>query len=134
VAANSKQQHAAGLPREEYSLLLAKTVPCSTAHRLFKHGHFRRHTSDFLTEENKVSRVACALEEIDRATLGAAAADGVVRFQDMFDGVDVDEKRFYQTSEKEPHRTISHKNHITKVMFLCAQARPRWDPPPTHNL
>jgi hypothetical protein len=125
-------------------------VPRSTVQRLFKCGHFRRHTSalkPFLTEENKISRVAYALEEIDGATLGAAAADGVVRFKDMFDRVDVDEKWFYQTSdgknciltaaehdqmegdhEKEPHRTISHKNHNTKVMFLCAQARPRWDP------
>jgi hypothetical protein len=97
----------------------------------------------FLTEENKVSRVAYAMEEIDGATLGGA---GVATFKDMFDRVDVDEKWFYQTTdgknyiltsaelqeqeedEGEPHRTISHKNHITKVMFLCAQARPRWDP------
>jgi hypothetical protein len=97
-----------------------------------------------LTEENKkVSRVAYALEEIDGATLGAVAADGVMRFKDMFDCVDVDGKWFCQTSdgknyiltaaehdqmkgdhEKEPHRTISHKNHITKVMFLCAQQGP----------
>jgi hypothetical protein len=33
----------------------------------------------FLTEENKVSRVAYALEGIDEATLGVASADGVVR-------------------------------------------------------
>jgi hypothetical protein len=68
----------------------------------------------------------------------------------MYDRVDIDEKWFYQTTdgkgfiltteecnedgevteeaEAEPHRTISHKKHITKVMFLCAQARPRWDP------
>jgi hypothetical protein len=48
-----------------------------------------------LTKENKVSRAAYALEEIDGATLGAAAADGVVRFNDMFDCVNVDEKWFY---------------------------------------
>jgi hypothetical protein len=51
------------------------------------------------SEENKVSRVAYAFEEIDGATLGAAAADGVVRFKDMFDHVDADEKWFYQTSD-----------------------------------
>jgi hypothetical protein len=75
-----------------------------------------------------------------RHLVAAAAADGAVRFKDMFDGVDVDEKWFYQTSdgknyiltaaehdqmeryhEKEPRRTISHKNHITKVMFLLKQ-------------
>jgi hypothetical protein len=36
-----------------------------------------------LTEENKVSRVAYALEEIDGAAHGAAAADGVRRFMLM---------------------------------------------------
>ena len=117
------------------------SVPRSTLRSMFKTGHFRHHTSalkPFLTEQNKVSRVAYALEEIDGATLG-----GVVQFKDMFDRVDIDEKWFYQTKdgtryiltsseqeelEREPHRTISHKSHITKVMFLCAQARPRWDP------
>ena len=51
---------------------------------MFKLGHFRWHTSalkPFLTEENKASRGAYALEEIDGATLGGAAADGVVRFK-----------------------------------------------------
>jgi hypothetical protein len=52
-----------------------------------------------LTEENKVSRVAYALEEIDGTTLGAAIEDGVVRFKDMFDHVDANEKWFYQTSD-----------------------------------
>jgi hypothetical protein len=120
------------------------SVPRSTLQLMLKKGHFKHHTSalkPFLTEENKVSRVAYALDEIDGATLG-----GVVRFKDMFDRVDIDEKWFYQTKdgtryiltsseqeeqeeiEREPHRTISHKSHITKVMFLCAQARPRWDP------
>ena len=94
--------------------------------------------------------MAYALDEVDGAThVGgvATAEDRVIRFKDMFDRVDIDEKWFYQTrdgtqyimtsgefdeegdeeNEPEPHRTISHKNHITKVMFLCAQARPRWD-------
>jgi hypothetical protein len=94
-----------------------------------------------LTEENKVARVAYALDEIDVATL--VGGGGVVQFKDMYDRVDVDEKWFYQTEdgkryiligsedepndeEAAPHRTVRHKNHITKVMFLCAQARPRW--------
>jgi hypothetical protein len=77
------------------------SVPQSTIQRLFKKGHFRCHTSAlkpfFLTEENKVSRVAYALEEIDRATIGGA---GVATFKDIFDYVDVDEKWFYQTTTK----------------------------------
>lgn len=129
-------------------------VPRTTLQRMKKDGHFRRHTSSlkpYLTEENKVARIIYALDEVDGAThVGGVgtAGDGIVRFKDMFDRVDIDEKWFFQTTdgktyimtagevdddgeevtEKEPHRTISHKNHITKVMFLCAQARPRFNP------
>jgi hypothetical protein len=83
------QEVVRGMPltdRQTFSQLARNLlVPRSTVQRLFKSGHFRLHTSalkPFLTEENKVSRVAYALEEIDGATLGAAAADGVVRFKD----------------------------------------------------
>ena len=54
--------------------------------------------------------------------------------------VHIDEKWFYLTEEKgryylekdeiEPHRQIKSKIFITKVMFLAAVARPRYD---THN-
>jgi hypothetical protein len=138
--------------RQNFRMLARNiSVPLPTVHRLFKMGVFRRHTSSlkpFLTEENKVSRVAYALEEIDAATL---VGGGVAMFKDMYDRVDIDEKWFYQTSdgknyiltaaefdedddddgndddEPVPHRTTRHKCHIPKVMFLCAQARPRWD-------
>lgn len=29
--------------------------------------------------------------------------------------------------EQDPHRTVQNKNYITKVMFLSAQTRPRYD-------
>jgi hypothetical protein len=67
----------------------------------------------------------------------------------MFDCVDINEKWFYKTRDGKnyiltaaefeeeagvedddkatPHRTIRHKCHIPKVMFLCAQAWPRWE-------
>jgi hypothetical protein len=137
--------------RQNFRMLAQNiAVPVPTLHRMFKKGCFRRHTSPlkpFLTEENKVARVAYCLEEIDGATVVGA---GPVHYKDMFDRVDIDEKWFYQTSdgknyiltaaefenendgeeedEATPHRTIRHKSHIPKVMFLCAQARPRWDP------
>ena len=127
-------------------------VPYSTLHGFLKKGHFRRHTSALkphLTEENMVARMAYALDEVDPTTI--AGGPGVTKFKDMMDRVDVDEKWFFQTAdarsyiltcgdvneaddegvqdqEAEPHRTVRHKNHITKVMFICAQARPRWDP------
>jgi hypothetical protein len=94
-----------GMPltdRQTFSQLARNLlVSPSTVQRLFKRSHFRRHTSalkPFLIDKNKVSGVAYALAEIDGATLGAAAADGVARFMDMFDCVDIDKKGFYQTS------------------------------------
>ena len=58
----------------------------------------------------------------------------------MYDRIDIDEKWFYMTKDNEnyilvdgeleqstPRRRVRHKGFITKVMFLCAQARPRWD-------
>ena len=60
------------------------------------------------------------------------------KFVDMFDQVHVDKKWFFLTRQKEnyiladgeeePYRAVQHKNFITKVMFLCAQARPRFSP------
>jgi hypothetical protein len=140
--------------RQNFRMLAQNiAVPCPTLHRLFKRGCFRRHTSSLkpsLTEENKVARVAYCLEEVDGATL---VGGGPIHYKDMMDRVDIDEKWFYQTTdgknyiltaaefddsdneeggggdeEPTPHRTIRHRGHIPKVMFLCAQARPRWDP------
>ena len=58
-------------------------------------------------------------------------------FNEMMDVVHVDEKWFYMTQktrrhylapdEEEPHRTTKWKRYSTKVMFLAAVARPRWD-------
>ena len=55
----------------------------------------------------------------------------------MRDWIHLDEKWFFLTQEKEcyllvsdkknPKCCIKHKSHITKVMFLCAVARPRFN-------
>ncbi|KAL7578224.1 hypothetical protein ACA910_012647 [Epithemia clementina (nom. ined.)] len=90
------------------------------------------HTSSVkptLTEENKVARIMYCLEirhPID-----------INRYQDMMNIIHVDEKWFFLTRVKEqfyladdedlPTRSVKHKSHITKVQFLCAVARPRFD-------
>ena len=130
-------------------------VPKSTLHRMYKkEGLFRRHTSSlrpFLTEENKVARMAHALDEINPVLVPTRAGGTEQRcFKDFYDRVDIDEKWFFLSRENEtyiliaddeneewdddnsggeenPTRRVRNKNHITKVMFLCAQARPRWD-------
>jgi hypothetical protein len=91
------------------------------------------HTSTLkpkLTEYNKFERVEFCLSERRENDNGM--------YKEMYDRVHVDEKWFYITKLKDryylvpgeppPERTTSHKNHIPKVMFLCAVARPRWDP------
>jgi hypothetical protein len=117
---------------------LASTVGISktTVHRLLEKGILRVHVSSlkpFLTEENKFKRVLFALEWRNVNNLAV--------YQDMMDVVHLDEKWFYVTRdnerfilvdddenpELEPHRTVTHKNHIRKVMFLAAMARPRFN-------
>jgi hypothetical protein len=93
---------------------------------------FRVHSSPLnptLKEENKGARVEYCLSFID--------PDEPTQYQDMEDSVHLDEKWFYMTTdgeryillldEEEPERSVTHKGHIVKVMFLCAMARPRWD-------
>ena len=82
-----------------------------------------------LTEENKVARLIMALESRD--------PNDPLKFRDMMDRVHVDEKWFFLSrqreryllllEEKNPKRCVKSKSHITKVMFLCAVARPRFN-------
>ena len=83
-----------------------------------------------LTEENKVARLIMALEARD--------PQDPSKFLDMMDRIHVDEKWFFLSrqreryllllEEKNPKRCVKSKSHITKVLFLCAVARPRFNP------
>ena len=92
----------------------------------------RVHTSSLkptLTEENKMSRMELALSFVDK--------NNTSKFENMEDLIHVDEKWFYLTKdgqrfiiaadEEEPYRHVQHKSFLTKIMFLCAVARPRYD-------
>ena len=82
--------------------------------------------------ENKKVRLTFCLEKLKQASLSTNP-----EFNEMFDVVHIDEKWFYQTKESEryyllpeesdPIRTCKSKRFITKVMFLEAVARPRFD-------
>lgn len=114
------------------SLSAAIGIPKSTLFDVFKRGNdFKRISSavkPYLTEQNKLARLAFCLSKV--------RPDGY--FQDMYDYVHIDEKWFYLTQtkrsyylmldEEEPHRTCRSKRFITKVMFMAAVARPRYDP------
>lgn len=114
------------------SLSHAIGVPKSTLQRRLKTDKAIRRVSSsikpFLTEDNKVARVRFCLSHV--------RPNGY--FHDFYDTIHIDEKWFYLTQtqrsyyllpeEEGPHRTCKSKRFITKIMFLAAVARPRWDP------
>ena len=92
----------------------------------------RVHTSSLkptLTDENKMLRMELALSFIDNNNRS--------KFENMEDLIHINEKWFYLTKdgqhfimaadEAEPYRHVQHKSFLTKIMFLCAVARPRYD-------
>ena len=85
-----------------------------------------------LTEENMHRRIEHVLDRVSSNNTRTG-----LFYNDLINEIHIDEKWFYLTrdgeayilvdGERPPHRTCKHKSHITKVMFLCAMARPRWD-------
>ena len=67
----------------------------------------------------------------------SSARNSSRNFDSFKDVIHIDEKWFYICKinqkyylfdgENEPERFVQHKAHVTKVMFLAAVARPRWD-------
>jgi hypothetical protein len=95
-----------------------------------------RHVSKLkptLTDVNRLERFLYCSEQVNKNTLQLVRP----KFLDQMDRVHIDEKWFNMCQDGEtyilvegeapPERHVKHKNFIGKVMFLCAQARPRWD-------
>ena len=112
----------------------AMNVSTWIIYRHLQSGDVRRHTNStkpFLTEEKKKNRLQFCLSMLDKESLQD------LKFADRFNIVHIDEKWFdlskktetyyMLTDEEEPHRTCKSKSFITKVMFLVAVARPRFD-------
>lgn len=88
--------------------------------------------SPFLNEDNMIARLRYCLSMLDDNSIPHKS-----RFKSFHNVVFIDEKWFYITKnstnyyllvdEDEPHRTCKSKNFITKVMFLAAVTRPRFD-------
>ena len=108
-------------------------VALSTVQRMLLHRDVCYvHTSSLkttLTEENKMSTMELALSFVDK--------NNTSKFETMEDLIHIDEKWFYLTKdgqrfiivadEEEPYRHGQHKSFLTKIMFLCAVVRPRYD-------
>nr|XP_022900902.1 uncharacterized protein LOC111413988 [Onthophagus taurus] len=101
-----------------------------TVHRILK-GVIKRVSSTLkpvLTDDNKKCRLEFALCMLQEPSL---------YFQEMLEFVHINEKWFYITKtktncyllpeEETPHRTCKSKRFLTKIMFLAAVARPRYD-------
>lgn len=115
------------------SLSHAIKIPRSSLHDLMKRDAKIKRISSaikpLLTEKNKIERLKFCLSMVDSAT-------GF--FDTMYNQVHVDEKWFYMTKnsrnyyvldgEIAPNRTTKSKRFVTKVMFLAAVSRPRFDP------
>ncbi|KAL3624852.1 hypothetical protein CASFOL_031520 [Castilleja foliolosa] len=118
-----------------HSLACSLNTSKSTLHRRLKSGCIRRHSNaikPFLKEENKISRLKFCLSMLDNDCI----QDDPI-FKGMYNIIHIDEKWFYLSKkmeryyllpdEEDPLRTCKSKNFITKVMFLVAIARPRFD-------
>ena len=91
-----------------------------------------RFLKPLLTDDGKARRLEWALRWVRNAPGGAR------KFQNFFDFVHLDEKWFYickqgqryflYEGEDLPIRKVQHKSHVTKVIFLAAVARPRFNP------
>ena len=119
------------------NLSLALKVSHTTVNSWVKEGILQSHRNMLkptLTEQNKLSCLLMATSFIKEKE----GKEGEYEYKDMYDLVHVDEKWFYLSQdrqrfvltddEKNPHRSVKHKSHVTKVMFLCAIARPRFIP------
>ncbi|XP_023767508.1 uncharacterized protein LOC111916103 [Lactuca sativa] len=118
------------------SLAKSLNVSKSTLHRRIKEGVLRPHTNVIkptLTHENRRARLEYCLSKITLSSLFSP----IPTFHDMFNVVHIDEKWFYMSKpskryylvpgDDEPLRTCKSKKFITKIMFLAAVARPRYD-------
>nr|GMD13246.1 Transposase, Tc1-like protein [Ipomoea batatas] len=117
------------------SMASALSMSKTSLHRRVKEGSLKSHSNaikPMLTEENRKVRLQFCISMID-----SSSSHNNPSFIDMYDRIHIDEKWFFlsRTSQKyyllpeedEPYRTCKSKKFITKVMFLCVVARPRFD-------
>ncbi|KAG7345259.1 hypothetical protein IV203_032790 [Nitzschia inconspicua] len=97
------------------------------------------HTSSVkpkLTSDHMKDRLRHCLAKIDKTTIHGVPR---MKFKSMYNEIHVDEKWFYLVQvnsrcllafdeAKPAAKYVTHKSHITKVMFLSVVARPRYIP------
>ncbi|ETV70187.1 hypothetical protein H257_14220 [Aphanomyces astaci] len=93
-------------------------IPTTALHAYYKRGAIVKYSSyvkPALTDANKVARLKWALDHV----IGGSS----LHFKNLMDTRTL----YLAPGEKPPHRQCKSKRFITKVMFLSAVARPRWN-------
>lgn len=116
-------------------------VALRTAHRLVKKDEDAvvvPHTAEVkptLTPEQQLARIhyaASRVVETEDGRMFFDLADDEVHVDEKWFDIDNRTQRVYLTTReieqgKQPEKQTRHKNHMIKAMFLCANARPRFD-------
>ncbi|KAK9697432.1 hypothetical protein RND81_08G037200 [Saponaria officinalis] len=100
-------------------LAFGLSLPITTVWRLVQKGEMKSHTSDIrpsLTTQNKITRLHWVLSKISASSLGGNLI--LDAMNDVY---------YLLPNEPKQHRTCQSKRFITKVMFMAAIARPRYN-------
>ena len=116
----------------------AMGISKSTIARLIKEKKLKAFTLSLkpkLSDDHLSARLDPCLSKIDMTSLNGVAG---LKYTTMYNEIHLDEKWFYLVQEGAryyllcdelpPTKSVQHKSHITKVMFLSAVARPRFLP------
>ncbi|KAG7367330.1 hypothetical protein IV203_030001 [Nitzschia inconspicua] len=113
-------------------------IPRTTIWEMTKQKELKVHTMTLkpkLNDDHLLNRLFHCISKIDRNAINSLTG---MTFKSMFNEIHVDEKWFYLLQNKQrciltadepppPPKSVAHKSHITKVMFLSAVARPRYN-------
>ncbi|TBU20118.1 hypothetical protein CWI38_0129p0040 [Hamiltosporidium tvaerminnensis] len=110
------------------SLAFAIDIPKSTLFDIFKSEKYIKRISSTviptLTDKNKIDRLKFCLSKVNLAN------NRDLLFDDLYDYVHIDKKWFYLTKVKRSYYLMLNEEKprfSTKIMFMAAVARPRYD-------
>ena len=110
----------------------ASGVPKTTLHKKVKKGLLKKGSSYMiptLTERHKQLRMNFAVKSLahknDLGLYNVSDMDHLIHIDEKWFFVDKAKKTYYHCLDEIPPARRGNRRHITKVMFLCAVARPR---------
>lgn len=114
------------------SIAAKANVTVSVLRRLLQSSVLRltkNHVKPRLTPANMAARLQFCRSFVHPTPTGKFAFSSMCNVvhidEKWFNLCEVNQKIYLLDDEEEPVRPVQHKNHIMKVMFICAVARPR---------